>query len=95
MERSTEEALCCLQAQLHVHRLALQTFVRAHSDPGQLLAAWKKVLEQSPPYVPLAPADVRHSELLHEQCRAYTEDWTAELVELAVPVPGASSEPTH
>ena len=88
MERSTEEALCSLQAQLHVHRLALLAFVRAHHDSNQLLDAWRKTLEESPSYVPLAPADVRHSELLREQCRAYTEDWTAELVELAVPVPG-------
>ena len=87
MERSIEEALCSLQAQLHVHRLALHAFVRAHPDPKQLLAGWQEVLEDSPSYVPLAPADVRHSDLLREQCRAYLDDWTADLVELAVPVP--------
>jgi hypothetical protein len=87
MERSTEEALCSLQAQLHVHRLALQTLVRTHPAPDQLLTAWQTVLAQSPSYVPLAPTDVRHSDLLQEQCRAYIEDWTADLVEIAVPFP--------
>lgn len=92
MERSIEEALCCLQAQLHVQRLALQAFMRAHPDPKQLLSCWQAALEQSPSYVPLAPADVRHSELLREQCRAYAEDWTADLVEWAVPISGKEPE---
>ncbi|MGH8027332.1 MAG: hypothetical protein ACREO0_11450 [Pseudoxanthomonas sp.] len=93
MERSVEEALCSLQAQLHVHRLALQAFIGAHHAPDQLLEAWRKVLKESPSYVPLAPADVRHSALLREQCHAYLEDWTAELVELAAPAATAPMAP--
>jgi hypothetical protein len=72
-----------------VHRLALHALMRAHPDPGRVLAAWQAVLEQAPAYVPLAPADVRHSELLREQCRAYADDWTADLVEWAVPAAGS------
>lgn len=95
MERSVEEALCCLQAQLHVHRLALQSIVRSHPQPAHLLAEWRSVLRETPSHVPLAPADVRRSDLLREQCRAYAEDWTAELVELTVPGSGNSATDTR
>lgn len=93
MDRSLEEALSGLQAQLHVYRLALQALVRSHPDPAGLLQCWRRVLDEAPDYVPLAPSDVRHSPLLREQCQAYAEDWTAELVDLATSLSAAADAP--
>jgi hypothetical protein len=93
MDPSFEEALSGLQAQLHVYRLALQAFVRSHPDPAALLRCWREVLDEAPDHVPLAPADVRHSAMLREQCQAYAEDWTAELVELATSLSSAAHAP--
>ena len=38
MDRSTEEAMCSLQAQVHVQGLALRALAATHPDPAALLA---------------------------------------------------------
>ena len=83
MDRITEEALCSLQAQVHVQEQVLRALVATHPDPEGLLAQWRKVLAgmgASP-----VAAHERDSEYLAEHCRARAEDWTAELVELTLP----------
>jgi hypothetical protein len=83
MDRTTEEALCSLQAQVHVQGLALSALAATHPDPVALLAAWRKLLAQAGAG-PVA-VHARHSEYLAEHCRVRAEDWTAELVELTLP----------
>lgn len=90
MDRETEEALCAMQAQLYAQRIALRAFARTHPDPPALLAAWREALIEASTCSPVIPAHARNSEYLVEQLRAFVEDWTAELVELAVPVPGTT-----
>ena len=85
MDRETEVALCDLQAQVYVLRLALRALVRTHPDPNAPLAAWRAALHEVATTSPVAPSYVRGSEYLAERCQAFAEDWTAELVELAVP----------
>ena len=89
MERETEEALCDIQAQLYAQRIALRALLRTHPDPAGLLAAWREALTETATSSPVLPRHVRDSDYLAEQVRAVAEDWTAELVELAVPAPGA------
>ena len=89
MERETEEALCDIQAQVYAQRIALRALVRSHPDPAGLLAAWREALTESATSSPVVPAHVRDSDYLAERVRAVAEDWTAELVERAVPAPGA------
>jgi hypothetical protein len=97
MDRTTEEALCSLQAQVHVQELALRALVATHPDPAALLKAWRQCLADAGGG-PVA-AHARDSEYLAEHCRIRAEDWTAELVELtlpavqaeAVPIPGADA----
>jgi hypothetical protein len=84
MDRITEEALCSLQAQVHVQGLALRALVATHPDPAGLLAGWRRCLAEAGA-APLA-AHARDSEYLAEHCRVRAEDWTAELVELTLPV---------
>lgn len=85
MDRETEEALCDLQAQVYVLRLALRALVRTHPDPNAALAAWRQALAEVATVSPVAPSYARTSEYLAERCQAFAEDWTAELVERAVP----------
>ena len=89
MDRETEEALCNLQAQLYAQRIALRSLARTHPDPVGLLAAWREALSEAASRSPALPAHTRNSEYLADQVRVFAEDWTAELVELAVPAPGA------
>ena len=89
MDRETEEALCGIQAQVYAQRIALRALVRTHPDPVCLLAAWREALAEAAGCSPVVPAHMRDSEYLAEQVRAVAEDWTAELVERAVPAPGA------
>lgn len=84
MDRETEERLCTIQAQIHAQRMALRALARTHPDPAGLLAAWREGLVEATACSPAAPAYARNSDYLAEQVRA-----TAELVELAVPAPGA------
>ena len=88
MEREIEETLCAIQAQLCVQRVALRAIARTHGDPGALLASWRDALADAATGSPVVPAHVRHSEYLADHVRALTEDLTAELVELVLPVPG-------
>lgn len=85
MDRETEEALCDLQAQVYVLRLALRALVRIQPDPNASLAAWRQALAEVATVSPVAPSHVRGSEYLAERCQVFAEDWTAELVERAVP----------
>ena len=89
MDRETEVTLCGVQAQLYAQRVALQALARSHPDPASLLAAWRAAWVEAETCSPVAPADTRSSDYLAEQIRACAEDWTAELIELAVPTPGA------
>ena len=83
MDRNTEEAMCNLQAQVHVQGLALRALAATHPDPAGLLAAWRDVLADAD----AGPISVRErdSAYLGELCRVHAEDWTAELVELTLP----------
>ena len=85
MDRETEEALCDLQAQVCVLRLALRALVRTHPDPSVALAAWRAALAEAATSNPVAPSYVRSSAYIADRCQAYAEDWTAQLVEYAVP----------
>lgn len=88
MDRETEEALCGIQAQLYTQRLALRALARAHPDPVGVLAAWREALIEAATCSPVLPAHTRNSDCLADHMGVFTEDWTAELVELAVPAPG-------
>ncbi len=88
MDRETEEALCGIQAQLYAQRIALRALARTHPNPAALLTAWREALTEAATCSPVAPAHSRDSAYLAEQVRVFAEDWTAELVELAVPAPG-------
>lgn len=90
MDRFTEETLCNVQAQLYTQRIALRALARTHPDPAGLLAAWREAQIESATCCPVAPAGSRHSDYLTEQMRVWAEDWTAELVELAVATPERS-----
>ena len=83
MDRNTEEAMCSLQAQVHVQGLALRALAATHPDPAALLAAWRNVLADTQSG-PIAVRE-RDSAYLGELCRIRAEDWTAELVELTLP----------
>ena len=85
MDRETEEALCDLQAQVTVLRLALRALLRTHPDPGMALVAWRSALVEAARTSPELPDYARNSEYLSERCQAFAEDWTAELVERTVP----------
>ena len=89
MDRETEEALCGIQAQVYAQRIALRALVRTHPDPTRLLATWREAMTEAATCSPVVPAHIRDSDYLAEHVRAFAEDWTAELVELAVPTPGA------
>ncbi|MHB8912120.1 MAG: hypothetical protein ACYC42_05660 [Lysobacter sp.] len=89
MDRETEEALCAIQAQLYAQRIALRALARTHPDPAGMLAAWREALIEAATCSPVLPAPTRNSDYLADQVRTFAEDWTAELVELAVPAPGA------
>ena len=84
MDQTTEEIICDLQAQVYVLRVALRALAQIHPDPNELLKAWREALENSTAG-PVVPAYARQSEYIAEGCQAFAEDWTAEMVELAVP----------
>ena len=84
MDRESEEIICDLQAQVYVLRVALQALARTHPDAPKLLVHWRDALANASAG-PVVPAYARRSEYLAERCQAFAEDWTAELVELAVP----------
>lgn len=86
MDRATEEMLCDMQAQLYSMRLALRALARTHPEPASLLGAWRTANEESAPGAE-GPWDCRRSDYMAERMRACAEDWTAEFVELAVPLP--------
>lgn len=88
MDRETEETLCALQAQVYAQGVALRALARTQPDPAALLAAWREALVDAATCAPPVPAHARNSDYFAERVRAFTEDWTAELVELAVAVPG-------
>lgn len=94
MDRMTEEALCDVQAQVYALRVAVRAIARTHPDPVALMAAWREALTEAATSNPVAPAGWRSSDDLAERMNACAEDWTAELVELAVPAPDRSS-PNH
>ena len=83
MDRNIEEAMCSLQAQVHVQGLALRALAATHPDPAALLAAWRQGLADGE-FGPIAVCE-RDSAYLAELCRIRAEDWTAELVELTLP----------
>lgn len=85
MDRDTEEALCDLQAQVYVLRLALRALVRTHPDPEGALASWRATLTDALAGRPAVPSYARSSEYIADRCQAFAEDWSAELVEHAVP----------
>ena len=88
MNPMTEEALCEVQAQLYALRIVVRAIVRTHPDPAVLLSAWRDAVAEAATSNPVAPAGWRSSDHLAERMGAITEDWTAELIELAVPLPG-------
>lgn len=91
MNQMIEEALCDVQAQLYALRIVVRAIVRTHPDPVALLSAWHDALAEASTSNPVAPAGWRSSDYLSERMRASAEDWTAELVELAVPSPPDNS----
>jgi hypothetical protein len=84
MDRTTEEIICDLQAQVYVLRVALRALAHTHPDPTRLLKAWRDALGDTGAG-PVVPAYARQSEYLAERCQAFAEDWSAEMVELVVP----------
>jgi hypothetical protein len=86
MDRIAEEIICDLQAQVYVLRVGLRALAQTHPDANELLKAWREALESSTAG-PVVPAYARQSEYIAERCQAFVEDWTAELVELALPTP--------
>lgn len=84
MDRETEEAVCDLQAQVYVLRLALRALLRTHPDPDAALVAWRQALAEAATTSPAAPSNARASEYLADRCQVFAEDWTAELVDRAV-----------
>lgn len=86
MDQTTEEIICDLQAQVYVLRVGLRALAHTQPDGNELLRAWREALENATAG-PVVPAYARHSEYIAERCQAFVEDWTAELVELAVPGP--------
>ena len=88
MDRETEEMMCSMQAQLFAQRVALRALARTHPDPVGLLKAWREALAEAATSSPVIPVYARNSDYLADQARAFSEDFSAELVELAVPAPG-------
>lgn len=89
MDRETEESICALQARMYTQQIALRALAHTHPDPVALLAAWRAALIEAATTNPALPAQDRNSEYLADRIRACSEEWTAELVELAVPAPGS------
>ena len=89
MDRETEESICDIQAQLYAQHIALRALARSHPDPVELLATWREALIEAATINPAVPVHARNSDYLADKLRAYSEEWTAELVDLAVPAPGS------
>jgi hypothetical protein len=88
MDRDVEAQLCALQAQLTVQRIALRALARSHPAPDLLLQHWRAALTDATHDDPVTPASARGSDSLAELTRAFSEHWTAELVDLVVPAVG-------
>jgi hypothetical protein len=84
MDRPTEEALCDLQAQVSVLRMALRALIRMHPDPDACLAAWRMTIADAASGPAVLPLYMRGSDYVNERCGVFAEDWTAELVEQAI-----------
>lgn len=93
MDRPTDEALCDLQAQACVLRMALRALIRLNPDPEAALASLRDVLAESERHSPTAPSYARNSEHFADRYRAFVEDLLAEWVELAVPPNGDKAAP--
>lgn len=89
MDRKIEESICCMQAQLYAQHVVLRALARTHPDPPELLASWRSALSEAVSSNPVNPAHGRNSEFLADKVRSYSEEWTAELVEQAIPSPNA------
>ena len=85
MNHDVEAQLCALQAQLSVQRIALRALARSHRAPDLLLLHWRAALADATHCDPVTPGSARGSESLTEMTRAFSEHWTAELVDLVVP----------
>jgi hypothetical protein len=68
----------------------LRTLARTHPDPARLLATWREALAETMASGPPGSTEARDSASVAERYRSLAEDWTAELVELAVPGSAAS-----
>ena len=75
------DVLALLKAQVTVHHMALRALVHAHPDPAAVLAEWRRIRADAVNAAYVLPADERSSAWLSEQVHAFSEDWTAELVE--------------
>ena len=85
MQGDIEAQLCALQAQLSVQRIALRALARSHPAPDLLLLHWRASLDDAMRRDPVTPAPARGSESVAELTRAFSEHWTAKLVDLVVP----------
>lgn len=62
MDRLTDEALCDLQAQVLVLRMALRALIRTHPDPEACLAAWRTTVSDTSSGPAVLPVYARGSE---------------------------------
>jgi hypothetical protein len=84
MNRTTEEAISSLQAQVSIQHLVLLAMIKTHPEPAVLLQEWRRVLTDSIDCKSAIPSTSRHSELVRERCENFAEEWTAQLVDAAV-----------
>ncbi|UJB19167.1 MULTISPECIES: hypothetical protein [Lysobacter] len=84
MDRTTEEAISSLQAQVSVQHLVLLSVIKAHPQPAALLQEWHRVRADAIDCKSAIPSTSRHSELVRERCENFAEEWTAQLVDAAV-----------
>ncbi|WP_363800088.1 hypothetical protein ABU614_08655 [Lysobacter firmicutimachus] len=84
MDRITEETVSSLQAQIAVQHLVLLSLVKTHPYPNQLLEKWRAVLADSTECKSALPSTSRESDLVRERCDHFAEEWTVQLVDVAV-----------
>lgn len=84
MDRNTEEAISSLQAQIAIQHLMLLSLVKTHPYPNQLLETWRSVLADCVECKSALPSTSRESDLVRERCEHFAEEWTAQLVDVAV-----------
>lgn len=80
MDNWREEA-AILRAQLAAQQMALRKLIQSHPQPAALLQQWRELRADRVAAASVLPADVRASEWLTQHVQAFTEDWTAELVD--------------